>query len=239
MPKPWTIIDRFTTPDNATLELRRRAEDDFLICLNGRVLMNSRAQRSEIALGCHGCRGLQHQLAPRVLIGGLGMGITLRAALDALPAAARVVAAEINPRIVDWCRGPLTGLTGGAVSDPRVTVHVGDVAELIRNCVLEGGTEGFDAIILDLYQGPHSGTDSIHDPVYGSRAIARAHAALKSGGTFAVWGETNDEDFCRRLSRGGFTVTRERVGRGGYRYVVFLAVKNDRTPPCRPARRCR
>ena len=106
MALPWKIVDRFTTARNNTLELRRRGEWDFILFLDGQVLMNSSAQRSEIALGRLGCRPWQNHPAPRVLVGGLGMGFTLRAALDSLPATAKVVVAELNQAIVDWCRGP-------------------------------------------------------------------------------------------------------------------------------------
>jgi hypothetical protein len=132
MTHPWKIVDRFTTSGQGTLELRRRGEGDFITFLDGRVLMNSGAQRSEVALGRLGCRPWQYHPAPRVLVGGLGMGLTLRAALDSLPATATVTVAELNPGIVEWCRGPLAGLTGNALSDPRVAVEIGDVSNFIR-----------------------------------------------------------------------------------------------------------
>jgi spermidine synthase len=224
MALPWKTLDSFTT-GTETLELRQRGERDFIITLGSQVLMNSMAQRSEMALGRLGCRSIGSHPAPRVMVGGLGMGCTLRAVLDALPAMAEVVVAELNPRIVEWCRGPLSGLTGGAVSDPRVTVSLGDVAELIRKSAKGKKGRGFDAIILDLYRGPHARTDKRDDPIYGSRAIERAHAALNPGGTFAIWGESYDEGFFKRLSSGGFSVTCERPGKGGYRHAVFLATK--------------
>lgn len=226
---PWKIVDRFTTEENGVLELRRRGERDFILFLDGQVLMNSKAQRSEIALGRLGCRPWRKHPVPRVLVGGLGMGLTLRAVLDSLPATAAVVVAELNPEIVDWCRGPLAGLTANAVSDPRVTVEIGDVAELIRRCAQGNKKARFNAIILDLYRGPHAYTDKIEDPLYGSRAIERTRAALQSGGILAVWGENYDAGFFRRLSKGGFTVTCERPGKGGYRHAVFLGTKNSET----------
>ncbi|SCY85494.1 spermidine synthase [Desulfoluna spongiiphila] len=224
MALPWKTLDRFTD-GNETLELRQRGAKDFLITLGSQVLMNSMAQRSEMALGTMGCKGLEHHGAPRVLVGGLGMGCTLRAVLDALPETAEVVVAELNPRIVEWCRGPLAPLTGGAVSDPRVTVSVGDVAALIAGTACGTGEKPFDAIIIDLYRGPHPKTDKTNDPFYGSRAIANACKALKPGGTFAVWGETFDEAFLKRMTRGGFKATCERPGKGGYRHAVFLGKK--------------
>src|SRR3972149_5657277 len=118
MTQPWQTIDRIATADGV-LELRRRGDNDFLIIINGRVLMNSSANRSEIVLGESACRAVAARGRPRVLIGGLGMGLTLRAALDSLPPNAQVVVAEINPVVVKWCRGPLAGLTGSAVDDRR------------------------------------------------------------------------------------------------------------------------
>ena len=218
MAKPWTTLDRVATNDGQ-LELRRRGERDFLITLGGLVLMNSLANRSEIVLGQRGCEHLRHRPAPRVLVGGLGMGCTLRAVLDTLPADAAVVVAELNPVVIDWCRGPLAGLTGGAVNDPRVRVEITDVATLVGNTA--AGV--FDTVIFDLYRGPHFHTDAQHDPLYGSRAIAKVRRALKPGGMFAVWGENFDEGFVRRLSAEGFAVTTERPGRGGLRHAVFLA----------------
>lgn len=222
MALPWKTIDRFTTAAGDIMELRQRGPRDFLIWHGGQVLMNSKAQRSEMALGTLGCRTLGDAPAPRVLVGGLGMGFTLRAALDALPAAARVVVAELNPRIVEWCRGPLADLTRNAVSDLRVKVAIGDVADCIRRCA--AGT--LDAVILDLYHGPGPGLDAEHDPLYGQGAIARTHTALGTGGTLAVWGEDYDGGFYKRLDRGGFAVTCERPGRGGYRHAVYLATKH-------------
>lgn len=221
MALPWKTLDRCTVEAEGSLELRQRGEGDFLITLNSLVLMNSKAQRSEMALGRLGCRGLTTRPAPQVLVGGLGMGITLRATLDALPATARVVVAELNPRMLDWCLGPLAGLTAGAASDPRVTVEIADVADLIRRAA----TESFDAVILDLYRGPHPRTDRRNDPIYGSLAIERTRRALKPGGLFAVWGENPDSGFEERLAAGGFTVRCERPGRGGYRHAVWVAEK--------------
>jgi len=221
MTQPWHIIDKADTPDG-TLELRRRGERDFLILINNRVLMNSSANRSELALG-ESCKAVATRPRPRVLIGGLGMGLTLRAALDCLPPTAGVLVAELNPVTIGWCRGPLAGLTKGAVEDPRVAVELGDVAAVIAK---EAGK--FDAIIIDLYEGPHAGTDATNDPFYGSRAIQKTAAALTPGGVFAVWGEAPDKGFERRLTVAGFSVTLQRPGRGGLRHAVYVAKKRDR-----------
>ena len=220
MAKPWIVVDSVETGDGR-LELRQRGERDFLITLGGLVLMNSVANRSEIVLGQRGCSHLHRHAAARVLVGGLGMGCTLRAVLDTLPADAVVVVAELNPVVLDWCCGPLAGLTGGAVHDSRVHVEITDVAESVRIAAASPGK--FDAIIFDLYRGPHFRSDAMHDPLYGSLAIARVRQALKPGGVFAVWGESYDAGFVRRLEAGGYIVTTERPGRGGLRHVVFLA----------------
>lgn len=231
MALPWKTLDRFTAEDEGVLELRQRGAGDYLITLGPQVLMNSKAQRSEIALGELGCRSLKNHPGPRVLVGGLGMGITLRAVLDALPKTAQVIVAELNPKIVEWCLGPLAELTGGAANDPRVTIEIVDVAELIR----KSAKQGFDAVILDLYRGPHPQTDRLNDPIYGSRAIERTSAALKPGGVFAVWGENPDAGFEARLVSAGFTVRCERPGKGGYRHAVWVAeLKAPETPQNRP-----
>jgi spermidine synthase len=223
MARPWQTLDRHETSDGM-LELRRRGDRDFLILLNGRVLMNSSASRSELALGELPCLTLASRPRLRVLIGGLGMGLTLRAALDALPTSARVVVAELNPAIVSWCRGPLAALTGTAVGDQRVTVVNGDVAEVIA-AAARPGAEKYDAVIIDLYEGPGSGTDPQNDPFYGSRALLRAADALSVEGLFAVWGEQPDSAFEKRLGAAGFSFDRQRPGRGGMRHVVYVARK--------------
>jgi len=219
MAQPWKILDRVPT-DEGTLELRQRSEGDFLITLGGLVLMNSLAHLSEAALGRLACNHLKGQAATRVLVGGLGMGYTLRAVLDELPETGRVVVAELNPVVLGWCRGPLAGLTGCAACDPRVTVEITDVADIIKR---GGKADGFDAIVLDLYKGPHARTHQRDDPLYGSRAIEATRAALKPGGVFAVWGESYDAGFDRRLCDAGFKVSTSRPGKGGLRHVVFLA----------------
>ena len=227
MALPWKTLDTFSTEQEGVLELRQRGAGDFLITLGSQVLMNSKAQRSEIALGELACRTLKNRPAPRVLVGGLGMAITLRAVLDHLPAAAQVVVAELNPKIHQWCLGPLAELTGGAAADPRVRVEIGDVASLIS----QADNASFDAIILDLYRGPHPQTDRRDDPIYGSRAIERSRLALKAGGTLAVWGENSDVGFENRLVAAGFAVRCERPGKGGYRHAVWVAEKKPTSKP--------
>lgn len=230
MAQPWKVLDSVATADG-TLELRQRGERDFLITVNGLVLMNSSLHRSEVALGEVACAHLRAQEGVRVLVGGLGMAITLRAVLDQLPPSAQVTVAELNPVVLSWCRGPLSFLTNGAASDPRVSVEITDVAERIRK---SGGSGGrFDAIVLDLYTGPHAKSDKIADPLYGEIAIELTRAALKPGGMFAVWGENRDQAFEKRLASAGFAVTTDRPGRGGLRHVVYLARLREAAEPTR------
>lgn len=219
MPKPWTLLDAVET-DEGLLELRRRGERDFLVSIGKRVLMSSTFTRSEQALARLGCEAAREREAPRVLVGGLGLGYTLRAALDVLPPSARVVVAELNPIVVRWCRGPAAPASGHALEDPRVEVIAGDVTDRIREAAAGAA---FDAILLDLYVGPGRTTDA--DPLYGRAATERARDALTRGGTYAVWGEERDPAFERRLRGAGLSARSELVRGGGPTHVVYLAQK--------------
>ena len=225
MAQPWITLDT-KTADEGVLELRRRGAKDFLITVDNLVLMNSLNNRSEVVLGQLGCKHLKDHPSPRVLVGGLGMGCTLKAVLDCLPQGAQVLVAELNPFILEWCKGPLAVLTDCAVCDPRVRVEITDVAELVRKIAQDPKSEKFDAVVFDLYKGPHYRTDKVQDPLYGSRAITRVRSILKPGGVFTIWGENYDEGFDRRLAAGGFTTSYQRPGRGGCRHVVFVG-KNE------------
>ncbi len=217
---PWKILERAATPDGL-LELRQRGPKDFQITIGGMVLMNSAANRSEEALGKLACTGLKAP-APRTLVAGLGLGFTLRSMLDALPAAARVIAAELNPVVAAWCEGPLAELTASAVKDPRVTVEIADVVHVIRRAAIDP-KQRLDAIVLDLYTGPHARSHPVTDPAYGTAAIAEMKRALNPGGRLAVWGEAANAAYEDRLKRGGFEVTRHRPGTGGLKHVVYVA----------------
>jgi spermidine synthase len=203
---PWTTLATVATTEG-TLQLRRRGDREFLIVIDGRVLMTSSDRRSEQALATLACAALA-TASPRVLIGGLGMGYTLRAALDGVPATAEIVVAELTAEIAEWCRGPLAPLTSGAVLDPRVRVVIDDVARVIA-----GAPPGrYDAILLDLYEGPHAATQRADDPFYGRSALVRSRAALAPRGVLAVWSEERDDGFERRFAAAGFDVATHRLG---------------------------
>jgi spermidine synthase len=202
------------------LELRRRGDGAHLILIGGRVLMNSAARHSEEQLAVQGCRA-SAAAAPRVLVGGLGMGCTLRAALDTLPAGAHVTVAELNPVIVEWCRGPLATLNRNAIHDPRVVIQVGDVSQYIS----ASKAGAIDVILLDLYAGPNEGTDRPDDPFYGRAALAQQHRALAAGGVLAVWGERRDLSYERRLAAAGFRLEGDPLAWGGdaWKHAVYVA----------------
>jgi spermidine synthase len=234
MTRAWQTVDRAETPEG-TLELRRRshpetpedpASAEYVITVGGRVLMNGAAHQSEDALAELACRHLssrtEGRAGSRVLLGGLGMGYTLRAALDVLPRSARVLVAEIDPVIVRWCRGPLAPLTRAAVDDPRVTIEIADVAAVLARAA-RSPEETFDAIILDLYEGPREAHGGKDDPLWGAAALRTTRAALAPGGTLAVWSEDPDAAFEKRLAAAGFAVERRRPGKGGPRHVVYVA----------------
>jgi len=220
---PWKTLEHVETAEGR-LELRQRGARDFLITVSGRVLMTSAAHRSEDDLARLACAAMVRRPRPRVLIGGLGMGYTLRAALDQLPAAAEVTVVELNPIVVEWCRGPLAVLTGAAVADRRVRVEIGDVAGAIA-----GARRGeLDAILLDLYEGPRPLRPHARDPLYGAPAIASAWSALRAGGVLAVWAEEADRAYPPRLRDAGFTVeVHEGGGRGGRTHVVYLGIRPE------------
>ncbi len=225
MTRPWSVIEQART-DSGELELRRRGEPedrDFLLLVDGRVLMNSRADRSERALAHLGLAPIASRPGARCLVGGLGMGITARAALDELAPDARLEVAELEPVIVEWCRGPLAPVSEHALDDERLEIVVGDVAERIASAGARD--ERYDAILLDLLEGPHARTAASGDPLYGRDALERTREALTPGGALAVWGEEPDAAFEGRLRAVGFRVERHRPGRGGRRHVVHLALR--------------
>ena len=218
MAKPWVILDRADTAEGV-LELRQRDAGDVLLTIGGRVLMNSRASRSEVALAELTCRRLTAQPGASVLVGGLGLGFTLRAVLDLLPTLARVVVAEIDPIVVRWCRQYLGDLNRNALDDPRLQLRVEDVATTVRRAP----AASFDAILFDLYEGPSPQAKHADDPLYGPTTLRHVHAALRPNGVFAVWSEQPCPDFASRLRRAGFSVELQRPGRGALRHAVYIA----------------
>jgi spermidine synthase len=222
MALPWKTIDSVATP-HGMLELRERAKDEFLITVDGRILMNSHANRSEVALAKLACEALGDVAEPKILIGGLGMGCTLRAAAENLPERASIQTSELTPIVERWCRGPLAKVNNRVLFDPRVEVLIEDVSHTIAKRADAKGVPRYDAIVLDLFEGPHAKTNPKRDPFYGTRAIDATRRALSQGGLFAVWSEAPDTAFEKRVKSIGFSLTRTRPGKGGLRHAVYLA----------------
>ena len=222
--KTLELLGQALSRDGTVLKLVRRA-DEYIILANGRSLMSSRMHGSEEALATFACRRAQTLAAPNVLIGGLGMGFTLRATLDLLPPRATVVVAEIVPAVVEWNRGPLAALAGDPLGDPRVRVEIDDVA-----VTLAASRGAFDAILLDVDNGPAALAAASNDALYDNRGIAQAFAALKMNGVLAVWSAREDRKFEQRLRHGRFNVeaqrVRARLKKGGPRHTIFLGHKS-------------
>ena len=222
--KPWITVDEKQTPDGM-LRLLRRGSRDFIIKIDNQILMNSHLSLTEQALATSAVARLPRKEGTRILISGLGMGYTLRAALDALPSGCQVTVAELNPVVVEWCRGDLGELTQHPLLDRRVDVQVGDVKDVIMDAAYISKKQ-FDAIILDLYEGTsEANSDDMHE-FYGFEALQRTRDALKKTGILAVWTEGEDRGFEKRLVRAGFSVEQTRPGKGGPRHVVYLAQRH-------------
>lgn len=218
---PWLDLAQARGPGGETLVLRRRGDEVEIRC-DGWEMMSNRAHHSEQELGRLGCAGLAG--APRVLIGGLGMGYTLRAALDVLPTGAQVAVAEIFAQVIAWNRGLLAALSGSALDDPRVTLHGADVAG-----VLTPG--GFDAVLLDVDNGPDAALLAQNAALYGPDGLLRLRAALAPGGRLAVWSANCSPGFETRLA-GSFATWRrvEVPARGAAedpRHSLYLATNTD------------
>jgi spermidine synthase len=224
---PWTQLDSAPVPGGGEVRLMRRGAE-FSIRSGQNELMNSRRGGSEEALATMACERIRARKRPQLLIGGLGMGFTLRAALATLPQA-RITVAELVPGVLAWARGPMAEVFGGSLTDPRVRLHEGDVGHLIRN-----HPNAFDAILLDVDNGPAGLTRTANDGLYGPEGLGAARAALRPGGVLAVWSSGPDAKFTQRLRRGGFDVeevaARANGKRGGARHVIWIADRADRAP---------
>ncbi len=219
--KPRDLIATAQIPDGGELSLFRH-DGNFTIVLGGNELMSSRTSGSEEALALMTCERLRDAAAPHLLIGGYGMGFTLRAALGRLGPEARVTVAEIVPEIIDWARGPMAHLTGDCLDDPRLDVVIADVAARIDH-----GRGRYDAILLDVDNGPDGLMRAANSEIYAMQGLVLAREALKRGGVLAIWSAWKDDVFARRLRHAGFEVeevaVRARANGKGARHVIWFA----------------
>ncbi|MCX5496040.1 hypothetical protein OSH11_15100 [Kaistia dalseonensis] len=221
---PWEELDVAEMPDGGgAIRLKRRGRE-YSIMLGPIELMNSRLSGSEKALATLSCARIADRARPVMLIGGLGMGFTLRAALETLGDDAAVTVAELVPAVVRWARGPMAEIFGDSLDDPRVTIAENDVGRLIRS-----SREAYDAILLDVDNGPAGLTRKANDALYDLNGLAAARASLKPGGVLAVWSSAPDAAFTQRLRRAGFAVEEIPVrangaGRGA-RHIIWMATK--------------
>jgi spermidine synthase len=219
---PWTLIDTADVPDGGgELRLMRRGAE-FSIMTGSTELMNSRLSGSEQALATLVCARLKDRPRAHLLIGGFGMGFTLRAALETLGPDARVTVAELVPAVVAWARGPMAHLSGDCLKDPRLTIREGDVGDLI-----DSAQAAYDAILLDVDNGPDGLSRKANDRLYDQAGLAGARRALRSGGILAVWSSAPDTGFTQRLRKTGYAVEEVRVratsGGRGARHIIWLA----------------
>ena len=234
---PLVIVDKGPIPGGGELKLMRRG-DEFSIMIGGNELMNSRRVGSEEALATLTAARLGPRNHTRILIGGLGMGFTLRAALAAFGKEAAVDIAELVPAIVDWARGPLAPLFGESLTDPRVAIHVTDVAEMIAD-----GRDRYDAILIDVDNGPSALTQEANEGLYSMPGLAAARAALRQGGILAIWSAEGSEPFARRFRNAGFAVEEAHGrsgGKRGARHTIWIGTRSDDAAgPARSASRGR
>jgi spermidine synthase len=218
--RPWKLLGETQAPDGTDLRLTQHASE-YVILANGQSLMSSRMHGSEEALAAFGCARARALDEPCVLVGGLGMGFTLRAALDLLPPHAHVLVSELVPAVVEWNRGPLGPLAGHPLKDVRVQVAVEDVAVTLRR-----NPGRFDAVLLDVDNGPAALTASSNASVYDNHGVATARLALTVEGVLAVWSARDDRKFEQRLRYCGFRVevarVRGRLKEGGPRHTILL-----------------
>ena len=221
---PWTLIDTAKVPGGGDeLRLKRRGSE-FSIMLGTNELMNSRLSGSEEALARLSWEKIRDRPKPKMLIGGLGMGFTLRAALAELPQEASVVVAELVPAVIRWAKGEMAEVFQGCLDDPRVAIVEADVGELIR-----AKKAAYDAILLDVDNGPEALTREENDRIYDAGGLGAAKAPLKPGGVLSVWSSAPDSQFTRRLQAAGFKVeempTRASTKGRGAKHMIWIAVK--------------
>ena len=226
---PWKLIDTADVPSGGEpLRLMQRGKE-FTIKLGQNELMSSRLYGSEEALATLSCARLKARLDTHLLIGGLGMGFTLRAALKVLGPQARITVAELVPAVIAWARGPMAELSGESLLDPRVDIREADVVRLIA-----GGRGTYDAILLDVDNGPQGLTRQSNDALYDSSGLRTAFAALRPGGVLAVWSSHPDDRFAPRLRKAGFDTEEIKIratgrgGGGGARHVIWIATRPAR-----------
>jgi spermidine synthase len=221
---PWQKLDTARIPGtDDELRLMRRGKE-FSIKLGSNELMNSRLSGSEEALATLAAKRMEKVANPHMLIGGLGMGFTLRAALAVLGSKSKIVVAELVPAVVAWARGPMAEIFGDSLNDPRVTIREGDVAEIIRS-----HRSKFDAILLDVDNGPEGLTRKGNDALYSAAGLNAARTALRPGGVLAVWSSGPNPAFAKRLRSADFEVNEINIratGKGrGVRHMIWMATK--------------
>lgn len=217
------LIGTAQVPGGTELTLWRRG-DDFMIVMGHNELMSSRMSGSEEALANMTHERLGARPKAHWLVGGYGMGFTLRAALAALGKDARITVAELVPEIVEWARGPMAGLAAGCLDDPRVGLVHSDVADVIAK-----GKGDYDAILLDVDNGPDGLVRPGNDRLYSDRGLRAAITALRPGGVLAIWSAGKDDAFARRLGRTGLVVdevsVRARSNGKGPKHIIWFATK--------------
>lgn len=214
------LIDTAQVPGGEALQLFRH-DRDFMIVIGNNELMSTRRWGSEVALAEMAIERLGGRPSPHLLIGGYGMGFTLRAALAKLGPKAQVTVVELVPQIIEWARGPMADLAQGCLSDPRVTLEIGDVCEAIAS-----GPGRYDAVLLDVDNGPDGLVRDENNRLYSRRGLASARAAQRPGGVLAVWSAAPDPVFARRLTKAGFEVDEMKVaarsnGKGSKHTIWF------------------
>ena len=221
---PWLQIDSARVPGSEVeLRLMQRGAE-FSMKLGQNELMNSRLSGSEEALATLACRRIDAVKAPHLLIGGLGMGFTLRAALAVLGPKARITVAELVPAVIAWAKGPMAGIFGGSLTDPRTTIREADVIEVIRS-----HASAFDAILLDVDNGPEGLIRSANDALYDLSGLTAVRRALRPGGVLAVWSSGPHPKFSKRLRDAGFDVNevgvRATTKRSGAHHIIWFATR--------------